>query len=401
MQKSKGLMLPEVDEERCNRCGFCIASCPGHGVDFDSLNSSIFQRKPTNVLLGNYSKCYVGHANDSDIRYYSSSGGIATRLLVFALERGFIDGVLVVKMKKSKPLEPLPFIARTKEEIISASKSKYCPVPINEALRQIISENGRYAVVGLPCHIHGVRKAERTVSALEKRIVLHVGLMCSHTVDFHGTDFLLDKMHIRKDEVTELNYRGMGSPGMMSIRCRSGSGMKIPYIGNWNAYWPVFSSFFFTPMRCLTCPDETNELADLSLGDAWLPEFRHERSGKSIIVTRTKVGEEILALAISEGIISVKPACPEEVEHSQAVPLKFKKEDFGRRLDIFKSLGKAVPSFTPKRNPSRSIITSFRIFFSQVNSQASSNSYVRNMLVHVPFPLFRLYYGIYKLLSMI
>ena len=34
-------------------------------------------------------------------------------------------------MKKDNPLEPEPFIARTREEIIEASKSKYCPVPAN------------------------------------------------------------------------------------------------------------------------------------------------------------------------------------------------------------------------------------------------------------------------------
>jgi coenzyme F420 hydrogenase subunit beta len=47
----------------------------------------------------------------------------------FALEEGIIDGALVTRMKKDRPLEPEPFIARTREEIIEASKSKYCGVP--------------------------------------------------------------------------------------------------------------------------------------------------------------------------------------------------------------------------------------------------------------------------------
>jgi len=53
--------------------------------------------------------------------------GVVTQLLIFLLEKGIIDGALVVRMREDQPLEPEPFIARTKEEIISTSKFKYCP----------------------------------------------------------------------------------------------------------------------------------------------------------------------------------------------------------------------------------------------------------------------------------
>lgn len=55
---------------------------------------------------------------------------MVSALLIFALEQGIIDGALVTKMSENNPLEPQPFIARTREEIISAAKSKYCPVRI-------------------------------------------------------------------------------------------------------------------------------------------------------------------------------------------------------------------------------------------------------------------------------
>ena len=45
-------------------------------------------------------------------------------------------------------------------EPVSATKSKYCPVPANVRIKKILRRNGKFAVVGLPCHIHGVRKAE-------------------------------------------------------------------------------------------------------------------------------------------------------------------------------------------------------------------------------------------------
>lgn len=401
MHISEGLYLPKLEEEKCISCGLCVRSCPGYSLDFKELNSNIFGKQPKNIMLGNFLGCYIAHSNDDDIRYNSSSGGVVTQLLIFALEKGIIDGALVVRMRKGNPLEPEPFIARTREEVISASKSKYCPVAANEALKQILKENGRFAVVGLPCHIHGIRKAEKLSKTLEKRIVLHIGLMCSHTVNFAGTEFLLEKMRIRKEQVVELNYRGRGWPGSMSIQLKNRSNLMIPYVGGWNAYGPIFSSFFFTQMRCLMCPDQTSELADISLGDAWLPELRHEGSGESVIITRTKAAEDIITLAGSEGIISVKPIQPEKIEHSQTEPLKFKKGDLGARLAILKSLGKEIPNFSPKPNSSSSFICFLSIFFPYFNIQASSNKHLKSLLIHVPLPLFRLYYGLYKFLSFI
>jgi coenzyme F420 hydrogenase subunit beta len=113
-------------------CGTCVGLCPRHSVDFKQLNQEIFGKEPEDILLGNYLNCYIGQVTDYDIRYNSASGGMVTALLIFALEEGLIDGALVTRMKKDRPLEPEPFIARNREEIIEASKSKYCPAPASQ-----------------------------------------------------------------------------------------------------------------------------------------------------------------------------------------------------------------------------------------------------------------------------
>ena len=139
-------------------------------------------------------------------------------------------------MKKDNPLEPEPFIARTKEEIIEASKSKYCPVPVNVAIKDILNtkEGERFAIVGLPCHINGIRKAERVSEKLREKIVLHLGIFCSHSLSFQGTKFFLRRLDIKEREVVRIDYRGGGWPGKIKIELTDG---RVRLIPNQDSLW--------------------------------------------------------------------------------------------------------------------------------------------------------------------
>ncbi|MEM2779960.1 MAG: Coenzyme F420 hydrogenase/dehydrogenase, beta subunit C-terminal domain, partial [Candidatus Bathyarchaeia archaeon] len=394
-----GLILPIIDEKKCSGCGLCVKCCPGRAIDFEELNSEFFGVQSGDNHLGNFLACFVGHSNDYDVRFNSASGGVVTQLLLFALEQGIIDGAVVTRMRADNPLMPESFIAKTKEEIVSASKSKYCPTSPNEVLKHALKENGRFAFVGLPCQIHGVRKAEVNVKGLREKIVLHIGLFCSHTVNFDGTRFLLNRFGVAPESVEEIAYRGCGWPGFMFIKLKNGGCFLFPYVGGWNAYWPVFSSFFFTPFRCLMCVDESNELADISVGDAWLKEFKNEKIGESMVVARTSVGLKLLEEASSKGVISLKPIDPLKVRCSQAEPLKFKKVDIWLRLAMLRAYGRKVPEFKVKQSVGGSFISFIRNLFVLFNVRACDAKFFRNFLTGVPFPVFRLYYGVYKFLS--
>lgn len=342
IDEKKGIYVPELNEEKCNNCGICYEICPGHEVDFKQLNLEIFGKEPEDVLIGNYLNGYIGHSTDYDIRYNSASGGLITQLLIFALEEGIIDGALVTRMKKDNPLEPEVFIARTKEEIISASKSKYCPVPSNIALKEILEEDGKFAVVGLPCHIHGIRKAERTNKELKEKIVLHLGILCNHTANFLGTEFLLQKFGVRKEDVKKLDYRGEGWPGGMTIKLKNGSKKFIPEFDYWGS---VFESYFI-PTRCTLCSDETCELADISFGDIFSPELLAEdKIGTSAIISRNEIGDQILQNAKSKKKIALKEVSSDKVIQSQERVLYSKKRKINARIFFFRLFGKKVPIY--------------------------------------------------------
>jgi coenzyme F420 hydrogenase subunit beta len=180
---------------------------------------------------------------------------------------------------------------------------------------------------------------------LREKIVLHIGLMCSHMVSFSGTDFVIEKMNVERKQIRSITYRGSGWPGLMTINTALES-KSIPLVGNWRSYWPVFSSFLYTPMRCIMCPDQLAEFADISLGDAWLPEFRGDKLGKSILLARTSFAEALLADMHSEGVISLSPSSLAKVKRSQAVNLRFKKDDFHTRLTLIKALSIQTPAFS-------------------------------------------------------
>lgn len=322
MQIRKATYLPEINLNHCTLCRICVKSCPGYLVDFEMLNSRVFGKQPNDMLLGNCVRCYFGYSANENIRYCSSSGGIATQLLIFALDQKLIDGALVVRMRRDNPLKPEIFIARTKEEVVSASKSKYCPVATNTGLKEILRQSGKFGVVGLPCHIHGLRKAEMLNKALKEKIVFRIGLFCSHSRDFEGTEFILKKIKVDKSNVEKLDYRGRGWPGGMTLTLKDGSERFIPL----HEYYSILGSWLFTPWRCILCGDATNEFADISLGDAWIPEFRHDQKGTSVIVTRSMVGEGILRKAAFDRKIIVRETDTWAVIRSQKSILDFKRE---------------------------------------------------------------------------
>ncbi len=328
IDSNNGIYVPKINYSKCNICGICYQICPGHEVDFKRLNRTVFGKEPDDVFLGNYINCYTGYATDYDIRYNCSSGGIVTALLIHLLEERVIDGALVTRMRRDRPLEPEPFIARTREEIYEARGSKYCPVSTNVALSKILeSKDGeRFAVVGLPCHIHGIRKAEEINKKLKDKIVFHIGLFCNHAPNFWGTNLFLLRRGIDEKRLVGIRYRGEGWPGSMKI-------FQEDMQWSLSECWGEIGSNIFIPLRCTVCPDPTGELTDASFGDAWLPEYKWDKIGRSIVISRTKNGERYLYQASIDNRLILNKVSNEDVKHSQMVMLFFrKKEDIGKRL---------------------------------------------------------------------
>jgi len=343
VKDDKNSTYKPIISESCKECRLCVEACFGIGVD-PKLSLEIFDKGFEGPFLGTFRNCYVGHACDHEIRYNSASGGIVTALLLYMLEEKLVDGVLVTKMDQKRPLDPKPFIAKTASEVISAARSKYCPLPANVALKAIMKENGRYAVVGLPCHIYGIRKAESIYPDLANKILFHIGIFCGGTPNFLATEYLLRRLRVRKEEITNMEYRGEGWPGKMLIELKGTNEnernrLLLPYPD----YWRGLSSFFL-PYRCILCADGLNKFADISCGDAWLPEYQSNNLGLSLIMTRNEIGEGLVSGAREKRRVQLETVEFSRIKQAEKSMILFKTVNLRARTRLLKTLGKPLPA---------------------------------------------------------
>lgn len=368
-----GSYVPYIDRHRCVQCGLCVRVCPGASVDFAGLAGKFLRSSiQQDDLIGCFGECYIGHSSLEHVRYQSASGGITTSLLIYALEHDLIDGALVTAMSPASALETKPCIVTTRDEVIVASGSKYCPSSTNEALRQLLATKGRYAVVGLPCHIHAIRKWQMMDPHLRERVILLLGLFCANNNTYLGTEYFLKQNGIRPAQVSEIRYRAEGWPGKIRVALRSGEVRILPRATTEKKWYrkALFASAFhydFMIPRCLLCADQTSELADVSLGDPWLPEYRKaDQIGSSLVISRTKAGSDLLKEAIRDGAVQLKEVELGVVRRAQNYSFK---KNVGSRIRMRAALRRPVPDYGDRDLPSsnRGLLGAFRYLPSYVS----------------------------------
>ena len=356
MDDRRGVFHPVVAMDVCIDCGRCRAVCPGQAVDFDALNRQVFGQLPADPWMGNYRSIHIAHAVDERIRFEGSSGGLVTALLAGALKTGQIDGAVVTRMSRERPLEAESFVARTEEELKSAAGSKYAPTAPGAVLRELRGERGRFAFVGVPCQIHGLRKLQRLEPLLAEKIPLVRGLMCSNNATCAGTEYFLRRWKIRKAQVAALRFREGGWIQNYNtvVSLKDGRTVKLPRAGSRDGnrrtsylHNSIYHCDFVLP-RCLVCFDHAAELSDLAFGDPRLSQLAREGgSGKSLVIVRSAAGADLMAAAKENGWIEASPELDlDTFRKAQSMAFKMQAP---ARLGAYRRLGKAVPEYVTSR----------------------------------------------------
>lgn len=330
---------PKVNGSKCQRCSKCVEICPGIKISNQPINSQTVPE--LRQAWGPVLELWEGYASDSEIRYYSSSGGVATALALFCLEKERASGVLHIGTQPTAPLRNIPVFSKSREELLAYTGSRYSPAAPCEKLNWIEEANSSCVFIGKPCDVVALRKSQAVSLMLDKKVGLAISIFCAGTPTTKGTHNLLDALVVKPEQVEGLRYRGCGWPGMTTAKIKGGNNQirQITYEEAWGNILSNYAQF-----RCRLCPDGTGEFSDISCGDPWYREIEPDEPGRSLVLVRTERGRDILRRAIRTGYIKLERAEPEVLSASQKSLLNRRQNLFGR-LMVMRIMRIPVPHF--------------------------------------------------------
>ncbi len=332
ISEDHGVYVPVKTLDRCTQCGLCDTVCPAIHEDISQLAAELYGDSPYTPMTGHYHAVYAGWTNDPSLRHASASGGLLTQVLLYLLANNHIDAAVVTCANETDPLHPKGVLARSELEIMDARGSKYCPVPLNSILKTLKTSKDirRFAYVGLPCHIRGMRRYAETVPGIKDRLAYTFGIICGRTLTFKATDHLLETYQIQPTDIRRLTYRGEGWPGHMLVNNRVVAPLRD--------YYRQVNRACFIPSGCRHCTDAYAELADAAFGDAWLSQYTSApNAGTSLMVTRHQGTDDLFQAMAHEGCITLESSSLRQLCYAQASVILSKKK--GIVYPLIKALG--------------------------------------------------------------
>jgi coenzyme F420 hydrogenase subunit beta len=264
-----------IDTGECTVCGACITACPDSHIKlienkpkrvkrtmdcvgchtcYDAcymLRHDLIKDIEGSIMgwgrkesTGSYRRIVAARTKDTEIGRTCQNGGIVTTLLLSALDRGLIDGALVVG---KDDWAPVACIAKTRDEIIRAAGTKYGAVPVLKELRAAVVEHGlgKICVVGSPCHIQSIRYLKHKGLPLAASVKLTIGLFCRENYEY---TCLTEKIRAKGVDINQLDKLDVSD--RFNIYA---AGKKLGF--------PITEAKSCVPRHCLVCQDFAAELA--------------------------------------------------------------------------------------------------------------------------------------------
>ena len=272
-------------------CGLCFTYCPRSFLDMSQMESRLFgrTRKPEEKL-GIYKKAVSAQASSRE--GIAQDGGVATALLIQALESGMIDCAIVTD--KDEEWRTVSRVVTTAEDIKSAAGTKYTINNSVNALAEALNMGfEKIGFVGTPCQIQGLRKVQLLEEPYEfgqDKIALLVGLFCMENFDYDllmeglvKGRFGLDPKDVARFEIKKGMFRVIDKQGKVNE-------VKLEETDQYNF------------KGCGPCFDFASELADISVGSVG------SGDGWSTVLFRTDKGEKLYSDALAAGALQEKAA---------------------------------------------------------------------------------------------
>lgn len=358
---NEGFLIPVKQSESAINIDADIRVCPfnpypENEVRTENELADLFMNDAPNrhPKVGKYINTYVGYSEQ--YRLSSSSGGLATYILNELFELKIIDAVITVGEGQNNHYEYK--LVKSKDELLSTSKTKYYPVTMAEALNILKTFDGKVAVVGIGCFIKSVRLLQHYHPELKEKIIFTVGIICGGLKSKFFAEYLAAKAGADNKEFSKPQFRIKdyeSNAGDYSFGCIDNKGtekqIKMQTVGD------MWGTGMFKCNACDFCDDVTTELADISLGDAWIPSYNHDGKGTNVMVTRSVLAEKLINSGIQMHKLKVQPLAFETFLSSQQGSFKHRHKALKYRIHKAERQGALIP---PKRHNNEDISFDFK-----------------------------------------
>lgn len=292
-----------------------------------------------NSKLGYYTNLYAGYTKQ--FRGTSSSGGIATYVFKKLLENKIVDHLFIVKEKNGE--YSYQFFSDF-QDIIKISKTRYVPVTMAELFEKISTLEGRVAVSGVACFVKAVRLKQYYYPELKEKIPFVVGIICGGLKSKYYTDFLAQSAGCFSEyENAEYRVKNKDSFALdYKFSCVEKDNNKIHMV-EMRTLGDMWGTGLFKSNACDFCDDVVTELADISLGDAWIDPYEKDGLGNSIIITRSKMAENIIQKGLIIGDLWIESLSIDQVLQSQSGSFNHRQKGLLFRIQRAKKLSIKIP----------------------------------------------------------
>ena len=271
--------------------------------------------------VGEYRSVYFTYAADEEIRTRAASGGSVSALLVSLLEKGEIDGAVVLESRVERGrVVPRFVLARTRQEVLRAQGSKYTAVNFPmDAFPLIQSAAGRVAVVALPCDAGILHRYRLRNPDLDAKVALVIALLCGHNSEPALTEGVCAHLGQGHGELQEFTHRRGHWRGFLQAGFADGTQVTQPF----SRFSDYQNLYFFAQRKCHYCHDHMGYFCDISAGDIWSDRMRRNPVKHTALIARTPRGEQVIDEALARAVLLGQREEVREVMDGQARTLPF------------------------------------------------------------------------------
>ena len=322
--------------------------CPfsDNSLSEDTLSRLYFPNsKHSNNMLGNFEQCFGGHVVEGDYRARGTSGGIARWIGAKLLDKGMVDHYIQLAPMHSEAVNKQGeklfdySLYTSSDQILNGSKAAYYPSTMANILSLVRENPGSYAISALPCNAKAIRLLQQNHSIYAERIKYVVGIICGGMKSANYANFIAMQYPVEVNNVRQIDFRKKNISSPANIQQseikfwdKKSNSIAIESKPNKEVVGLDYGMGLFKPKACDYCDDVVGETADISVGDAWLPEFMKDANGDSILIVRNSELESIIEDNRKRDALKVKKLSARDVVASQAAGFRHRREGLAVRL---------------------------------------------------------------------